>query len=78
MGALNTDLVREKPGGREKANRGNKEKEEEEGEEEKDKRKSKEEKKKMHQASTAARLCQNKNSPPQALPGYLSSVNLVL
>jgi hypothetical protein len=41
LGALNTDLVREKPGGREKANRGNKEKEEEEGEEEKDKRKRK-------------------------------------
>jgi hypothetical protein len=60
--------VREKPGGREKANRGKKEREGEEGEEEKEKRKRKEEKKKMHQASTAARLCQYKNSPPQAMP----------
>ena len=60
--------VREKPGGREKANRGKKEREGEEGEEEKEKRKRKEEKKKMHQAITAARLCQYKNSPPQAMP----------
>ena len=36
--------VREKPGGREKANRGKKEREGEEGEEEKEKRKRKEEK----------------------------------
>jgi hypothetical protein len=60
--------VREKPGGREKANRGKKEREGEEGEEEKKKRKIKEEKKKMHQASTAARLCQHENSAPQAMP----------
>ena len=60
--------VREKPGEREKANRGKKEREGEEGEEEKEKRKKKEEKKKKHQASTAARLCQYKNSPPQAIP----------
>jgi len=60
--------VREKPGGREKANRGKKEREGGEGEEEKEKRKKKEEKKMMHQASTAARLCQYKNSPPQAMP----------
>jgi hypothetical protein len=40
----------------------------EEGEEEKEKRKRKEEEKKMHQASTAARLCRYKTSPPQAIP----------
>ena len=60
--------VREMPGGREEANRGKKEREGEEGEEEKEKRKRKEEKKKMHQASTAARLCQYKTSPPHAKP----------
>jgi hypothetical protein len=53
--------VREKPGGREKANRGKKERGGEEGEEEKEKRKRKEEKKKVHQASTAARLCRTNN-----------------
>jgi hypothetical protein len=54
--------VREKPGGREKANRGKKEREGEEGEEEKEKRKKKEEEMKMHQASTTARLCQYKDA----------------
>ena len=55
--------IREKPGGREKANRGRKR-------ERKRRRKGREKKKKkkMHQASTAARLCQYKTSSPQAMP----------
>ena len=57
--------IREKPGGREKANRGRKR-------ERKRRRKGREKKKKkkMHQASTAASfcLCQYKTSPPQAMP----------
>ena len=63
--------VREKPGGREKANRGKKEREGGEGEEDKEKRKRKrkrKEEKKIHQASTGLRLCQDKKSLPQAIP----------
>jgi hypothetical protein len=52
--------IREKPGGREKANRGRERKRRRKGREKK--------KKKMHQASTAANLCQYKTSPPQAMP----------
>ena len=63
--------VREKPGGREKANRGKKEREGEEGEKEKEKRKRKKEKRRCIRP-VWLRVCANKKiarrrrCPPQA------------